>query len=308
MPNHIMSCFKCSKKLTNNIDKQARSFFWGSDMKCAPVAWEEVCQPKSTGGLGIRPSAYFNNAAIAKLAWKVINDQDNWWSQIMRRKYLRKVSFFQAKKKQKNSIAWSGVLDARDLIMKGMRWIIGNGKNIKFWTFNWAFDCHLLHLIPDNKRNMINLEESVAESIINGKWDKAKLAFVLDPNIVKQILSIPLPVCEQEDEYIWGPSSNGKFSIKSATWLQYDHLRKHSQSKLINKLWKLNVQPKIKIFGWLLLRGRLKTRDRLSRFGIINDNSCLLCNRDNETADHLFGYCEFTKEVWRLANINTPVD
>ncbi|XP_062005578.1 uncharacterized protein LOC133722723 [Rosa rugosa] len=116
------------------------------------------------------------------------------------------------------------------------------------------------------------------------------------------------PKPSREDEYIWGPSSNGRFSIKSATWLQYDHLHKYNQSKLIYKLWNLNVQPKIKIFGWLLLRGRLKTRDRLSKFGIINDNSCPLCNRDNETADHLFGYCDFTKEVWRLANINTSVD
>ena len=118
------------------MDKYARDFFWGSNSRLCPVAWEQVCRPKQTGGLGVRPAAFFNNAALAKLAWKVLRDHDNWWAQIMRRKYLRKDSFFQARKKQNNSTAWNGILDARELVIKGMRWILGNGKNILFWTFN----------------------------------------------------------------------------------------------------------------------------------------------------------------------------
>lgn len=42
-------------------------------MKCPHVAWEQVCQPKAVGGLSIRPAGFFNNAALAKLAWKVIS-------------------------------------------------------------------------------------------------------------------------------------------------------------------------------------------------------------------------------------------
>ena len=41
------------------------------------------------------------------------------------------------------------------------------------------------------------------------------------------------------------------------------------------------------MFGWLLLRGRLKTRDRLFRFGLINDNSCPLCNNNNNETDFI---------------------
>ncbi|XP_004288816.1 PREDICTED: uncharacterized protein LOC101301910 [Fragaria vesca subsp. vesca] len=64
----------------------------------------------------------------------------------------------------------------------------------------------------------------------------------------------------------------------------------------------------MKFFGWLLLRGRLKTRDRLSRFGLIQDNSCVLCNEDNETMDHLFGYCNFATSVWNAAAMTPPID
>ncbi|KAL6194503.1 hypothetical protein ACLB2K_035587 [Fragaria x ananassa] len=118
MPNHVMACFKCSKKLTDEIDKQERNFLWGTDMKQAPVAWKDICKPKALGGLGIRPSAFFNNAALAKLAWKIITDKNNWWVQVITQKYLRKCSFFQAKKKQKNSYAWNGILDTRELVLK----------------------------------------------------------------------------------------------------------------------------------------------------------------------------------------------
>ncbi|XP_004305406.1 PREDICTED: putative ribonuclease H protein At1g65750-like [Fragaria vesca subsp. vesca] len=93
-----------------------------------------------------------------------------------------------------------------------------------------------------------------------------KLLQVLDQETVKQITGIPIPVSNQRDECIWGPATDGRFSIK------------------------------------------LKTTDRLSKFGYIDDNSCPLCDNDNETADHLFGHCDFTTEVFRLVGISAPMD
>ncbi|KAL6190194.1 hypothetical protein ACLB2K_036592 [Fragaria x ananassa] len=308
MPNHVMSCFKCPKKLTDEIDKQSRNFLWGTEMKTAPIAWKEVCKPKVLGGLGIRPSAFFNKAAIAKLAWKVITDKENWWVQVITRKYLKHGSLFQAKKKPKNSMAWNGILDAKDLIFKGLRWVVGNGKSINFWTFNWVLEFPLIDLIPEQNRNNVNIDECVCDYIIDGKWNRAKLSSILENEVVKEIMGIPIPVNHSEDEFIWGPSPHGKFTIKSATWMQLQDTQEHGRIKLIKKLWSLNIQPKIKFFGWLLLRGRLKTRDRLSRFGITQDNSCCLCNEDNETIDHLFGYCRFTRKIWETMNMCPPID
>lgn len=84
--------------------------------------WEKICTSKNIGGLGIRPSAFFNNATIAKIAWKLMNDQDNWLFQILRKNYLRNASLFDAKKKQTGSLAWKGILNARNLILKGGVW------------------------------------------------------------------------------------------------------------------------------------------------------------------------------------------
>ena len=75
IPNHAMTCFKFPKKITNTMDKYARDFFWGSNSRLCPVSWEQVCKPKQVGGLGVRPAAFFNNAALAKLAWKALRDR-----------------------------------------------------------------------------------------------------------------------------------------------------------------------------------------------------------------------------------------
>ncbi|KAL6200146.1 hypothetical protein ACLB2K_029928 [Fragaria x ananassa] len=47
MPDHIMSCFKCPAKITNEIDKKARDFFWGTDSKAATVAWSKIWQKRN---------------------------------------------------------------------------------------------------------------------------------------------------------------------------------------------------------------------------------------------------------------------
>lgn len=260
-----MSCFNCDKRTTKAVDTESRSFLWG-DSKNPPVAWEQVCTPKSIGGLGIRPSAYFNKAAVAKLGWKIIMDHSNWWVQIVKNKYLKNHSFFETKKKSSDSIAWKGILDSRDLITKGMRWTIGTGKEVKFWTFNWIFDFPLINLLNDQQKATINWDANVSDFIAGNSWDKEKLLQVLDWEIVKQIMGIPIPINNQNDRCVWGPAANDKFSIKTATWIQCKFSEKHPQIKLINRMWKLNIPPKIKMFSWLLLRGRLKTKDRLSRF------------------------------------------
>ncbi|KAL4300856.1 hypothetical protein AHAS_Ahas17G0242700 [Arachis hypogaea] len=49
-------------------------------------------------------------------------------------------------------------------------------------------------------------------------------------------------------------------------------------------VWKGLVPPRVELFVWFVLIGRVNTKDRLSRFGIISqeDIICVLCNHDVE--------------------------
>jgi len=58
------------------------------------------------------------------------------------------------------------------------------------------------------------------------------------------------------------------------------------------------VTPKVKIFFWLALHGRLWTAERRKRHGLQPEATCALCDQDDETTDHLLASCPFTREVW----------
>nr|XP_009793629.1 PREDICTED: uncharacterized protein LOC104240481 [Nicotiana sylvestris] len=57
-------------------------------------------------------------------------------------------------------------------------------------------------------------------------------------------------------------------------------------------------QPKWIFILRLALQQRLATKDRLIRWGIDMDKTCLLCNKENETMQHIFFKCEITGKVW----------
>lgn len=76
---------------------------------------------------------------------------------------------------------------------------------------------------------------------------------MLEDNVVDQICGIPIPDNDQDDYFVWGASSTGEFSVKSTTWLQCENMEPHEFSNLLKKVWKANLAPKIKVFGWLLL-------------------------------------------------------
>ncbi|XP_062074548.1 uncharacterized protein LOC133778559 [Humulus lupulus] len=54
--------------------------------------------------------------------------------------------------------------------------------------------------------------------------------------------------------------------------------------------------PKHKFVTWLMLKKRLSTRDRLTRYGIAQDPCCVICGQLEESHRHLFFECQFSKQ------------
>ena len=74
----------------DRLDRLARNFLWGSSSdrrKLHLVAWDKVCQQKNEGGLGIWRSKEMNKALIAKVGWRVMNNEHSLWAQVVRKKY-----------------------------------------------------------------------------------------------------------------------------------------------------------------------------------------------------------------------------
>ena len=86
---HVMNYFKLTKINNEDLDKINRNFLWQPNVGVNGtkafllVAQDDVCRPKSKGGLGIRKNEDGNIASIAKLSWRILTDNDSFWARIM---------------------------------------------------------------------------------------------------------------------------------------------------------------------------------------------------------------------------------
>ncbi|XP_019231205.1 PREDICTED: uncharacterized protein LOC109212045 [Nicotiana attenuata] len=58
------------------------------------------------------------------------------------------------------------------------------------------------------------------------------------------------------------------------------------------------TRPKAIITMWLQCQGRLLTVDRLKKWGLSVNGSCVLCHTNLETRNHLFAECDYAKRLW----------
>ncbi|XP_058726146.1 uncharacterized protein LOC131597466 [Vicia villosa] len=58
------------------------------------------------------------------------------------------------------------------------------------------------------------------------------------------------------------------------------------------------ARPRAKIILWLACHGRLATKDRLVKFGMISDTKCEFC-LESETLQHMFFECSATRSIWK---------
>ena len=76
-------------------------------------------------------------------------------------------------------------------------------------------------------------------------------------------------------------------------------------------LWKMKVPLKIKIFMWFVYKKVILTKDNLVKRNWHGCVKCCFCDQD-ETIQHLFISCPFTKMLWRIIfmtfNIPSPLN
>ena len=88
-----------------------------------------------------------------------------------------------------------------------------------FWKFNWLFPFSLHNILPDQLQSTIDLDTTVSHFIFNGSWNVPLLQQLLPMDVIHKIMAIPLPLNPKPDQFIWGPSSTGCFTISSTSWM-----------------------------------------------------------------------------------------
>lgn len=80
-----------SSQLCLAVDKLHRDFLWGSTeekRKLHLMNWNTVTLPKDRGGLGMVAMQSRNEAYLAKLCWRLANEQEAPWATMLMSKYF----------------------------------------------------------------------------------------------------------------------------------------------------------------------------------------------------------------------------
>jgi hypothetical protein len=87
---------------------------------------------KEYEGLGIPDLKYLNPCLLGSWVKRFIKDEGKLWRDIVDRKYYSRGNIFCSDKKQASPF-WKGVILATQAVKLGYRWVVGNGKNVRFW-------------------------------------------------------------------------------------------------------------------------------------------------------------------------------
>ncbi|CAL1367531.1 unnamed protein product [Linum trigynum] len=116
IPEYIMSVLLLPLSLTNKMDSILRRFFWSGSIKKKSIHWCDAKileKPKEEGGLGFRNFHMFNLALIGKQVWRILENPDALWVQLLKGIYFHNGDFFAATKGRCGSWIWNGICETK---------------------------------------------------------------------------------------------------------------------------------------------------------------------------------------------------
>ena len=314
----MMSVFCLPSGLVDEIHSLLARFWWGSngvDRKMHWHSWDALCFPKSMGGLGFRDLHCFNQALLAKQAWRLCQDNTSFLHLVLKARYYKGVDFLEARRGYNPSFTWRSIWGSKSLLLEGLKWCVGNGESIKVWDEAWILG-EGAAVVPTPKEDS-DMQLRVCELIdsAGGGWniDAVRQTFIEDE--WGAILNIPLSQFGPPDHRYWWPSRHGIFSVKSCYWLgKLGHVRAwrlqygDQETPLWKDVWRVQGPPKLTHFLWRACKGSLGVMERLHRRHIRETAVCPICDDTSETIFHSLFQCKYAQAAWQVSPFRYIID
>ncbi|KAL1209528.1 putative mitochondrial protein [Cardamine amara subsp. amara] len=317
MPVYAMSCFKLTKHTTSNLTSAMCDFWWNAveNMKKIHwVSWEKMCLSKENGGLGFRDIQCFNQALLAKQAWRLIQEPDCFFAQLIKSRYYPEEEVMEAAMGIRPSYGWRSILHGRDLLAQGNSRQIGNGDSFMVWTDPWIFDNEW---IPPFRRQIsfdINLKVSDLIDLSQRGWNVELLHDLFVPEEIVRIQAIK-PVIAKDGFWSWDHTKSGEYSVKSGNWLA-NRINKEniiqiaethpSLNRVKHMVWSIPTVPKVQAFLWKAASDALPVIDLLRIRGLNTDSRFQICGLDGESINHVLFTFTIARQTWTLSRFPVP--
>jgi hypothetical protein len=204
MSNYAMSVFKFSTGLCDELSKIIRNFWWGDEedrKKVHWLSWDKMTKPKSHGGIGFRDLRLFNQALLAKQAWRLLEYPDSLYARLLKAKYFPSGSLVDRVFSKNASPCWQGITHGLELLKHGIIWRVHSGTKIRIWRDNWLPRGNHKIVGKANKMRLRWVSDLIDEGSKTWKEDTVRsLFFLLD---TEEVLQIPISSNDGNDFIAW---------------------------------------------------------------------------------------------------------
>ena len=216
-----------------------------------------MTRTKSQGGMGFRDMRIFNQALLAKQAWRLVQRPDSMCARVLKSKYYPNGNLMDKVFTSDASPVWRGIEFGLELLKKGVVWRVGNGNSIQILRDNW---------IPRQSGLMVKSLKTwsrirwVNQLILpqTREWNVPLINQLFYRFDAEEICKIKLPVSETEDHLAWNYEKNGIFTVRSAYRLGMNLKQQegivgsfrsisYGRENLWNLVWKAQVPHKVRI-------------------------------------------------------------
>ena len=294
-----MSVFHLSGSTHEVMAKCIRKLWWGEAQgkrRTHWISWNKFTKSKGDGGLGFRDFKLFNQALLARQAWRLIDRPESLCARVLKAKYFPNGHLMDTAFPCNQSQTWKAIVHGLELLKRGVLWRIGSGERVRIWRDSWI--PRSWSLKPIGKKSSCRLKW-VCQLIdpTSMEWKVELIKHVFWEHDAEQILGVKLPSKPREDVLAWHHDRKGLFSVKRAYRLAMaldEEEKGGRQSSSTNScerscwkaFWKIPIPHKILIFGWRAINNGLATQSNKNRRGIAISSSCEVCGMETKSIMH----------------------
>ena len=152
--------------------------------------------------MGFRDLALFNDSLLAKQAWQLLKNQDSLFHEVFKVRFFPNCIIMEAKKSRGGSYTWTSILHGRDVLSKGCRCRIGNGKTLGIWHNFWLPRQQAPQVLSPN---IESLADTRVEILIDGEarpWNHNTVDGIFVQDEAELLKKLPLAKSKCEDSLV----------------------------------------------------------------------------------------------------------
>uniref|UniRef100_A0A803QFF3 Reverse transcriptase domain-containing protein n=1 Tax=Cannabis sativa TaxID=3483 RepID=A0A803QFF3_CANSA len=180
------------------------------------------------GGMGFRSFIDFNQAMLAKQAWRLFENPNSLLGRLLKHRYFSRNSFLDAHLGHSPSLTWQGIHWGRKLLIKGLRFKVGNGFRIQSGLDPWIPGHDEFKPICYSGPSSMPVSTFILDTM---EWNLDLLHNYFAQIDIDRIVTIPLSFYQSQDRMIWHYNTTGEYSVKSGFHLANSISEKNQESQ-----------------------------------------------------------------------------